>query len=230
MATHRIHKSCCFLLAIIFCQNLNATSHTDNWNSAIITGPISKDKKFKYYIQPGLTFEDDHYKYRSSYLYLGVGYQTSPHVMMWLMNAWHNRVKASGKVLNIETIREQIDWNLIDDPSLNLTSISRFEQRKDTSQPQWLIRGREKLTLRIPFSSWPTHSFVTFDELYVNFNNPAWINNNSFFDINNIFVGVGTQLSPTVSFDLGYLNQYLLRTTGNKDNNVIYLMFFVALP
>jgi hypothetical protein len=230
LSLHSFYKHCCLLIAILFCPIAFATNHTDSWNSAIITGPISKDKKFQYYIQPGLSFEDDEYKYRSTYLYLGAGYQMSHTVTVWLMNAWHNRLKASGKTLNIETIRQQIDWNVVANESWSLNSVSRLEERKDYAQPQWLLRGREKLTLRVPIKTWQNHSFVTFDEVYLNFNNPLWINNNNIFDLNNVFIGIGTQLSPIVSFDLGYLNQYVMRTTGNKNNNVIYLMFYVKFP
>jgi hypothetical protein len=218
------------IIALILCQNAFATAHTDSWNSAIITGSLSKDKKIKYYIQPGLSFEDDEYKYRSSFLYLGAGVQVTPDVIVWLMDAWHNRKRASGTVLNIETIRQEVDWNIFANDDWRLSSISRLEERKEISEPQWLLRAREKVTLRIPIKSSQNHSLVTFDEVYLNFTNPPWINNNSFFDINNAFIGIGTQLSPAVSFDFGYLNQFVQRTTGNKDNNVVYLMFYVALP
>jgi hypothetical protein len=224
-----LFKYSCLIISLIFCQYVFATAHTDSWNSAIITGSLSKDKKIKYYIQPGLSFEDDEYKYRSSFLYLGAGVQVSPDVIVWLMDAWHNRKRASGTVLNIETIRQEVDWNIFADDEWRMSSISRLEERKDISQPQWLLRGREKVTVRVPIKSWQNHSFVTFDEVYVNFTNPPWINNNSFLDLNNVFIGIGTQLSPTVSFDLGYLNQFQQRTSGNRDNNVLYLMFYVTL-
>jgi hypothetical protein len=224
-------KFCVLIIVLSICQNVFAvTQHTESWNSAIITGSLSKDKKLKYYIQPGLSFEDDKYKYRGTNLYLGFGYQTSPDIIVWLMNGWFNRLRPSGSYLNTDTIRQELDWNAITTGPFTLLSVSRLEERKNYSEPEWQIRFKEKLILRAPFNFWQNHSFVTFDEVFFTFNNPAWINCNSFFEKNNAFVGVGTRISEYVSFDLGYLNQFEMKTTGNQVNNVLYLMFNVTLP
>jgi hypothetical protein len=218
-----------FLIAVGFCQLVFSNTHTEMWSQAIITGSISKDKKIKYYIQPELSFEDDEYKYRSSNLYLGAGYQISPTIIVWLMNGLHDNRHPNGSYENINSIRQEVDWNIIPSGPHTLMSIARLEQRKNFIEPQWYVRAREKLTLRIPLSSWQNHSFVTFEEVILNFNNPAWINCNSVFNQNRAFIGIGTTLSKYVEFDLGYLNQYSLRTGGNQVNNVLYLLFNVAL-
>jgi hypothetical protein len=230
---NRTHQSfiriCCLLL---FCLSYNAaaTTHTDSWNTAIITGSLTKDKKLKYYLQPSLNFEDDQYKYRSSNLYLGLGVQSYPNLSLWLMNGWNNRLGASGKYRNTDTIRQQANWGLLANDLLSITSITRLEERKDYSEPEWSLRFRERMIFRFPLKNWERHSIVTFDEIYLNLNNPPWVNSNSVFSQNHIFLGIGTQLSPFVSFDFGYMNQYLMRLTGNQDNNIIYLAFNVALP
>lgn len=227
---YRFYQYCCVLIAILFCQTTFATNHTENWNTAIITGTLIKNTNFKYYIQPELGFEDDKYVYRSANLFLGAGYQFSPIITLWLMDSWHNRRRTNGDFENLNTIRQQLDWHPIIKDSFTLTCLTRLEERKNYAEPQWAIRLRERIILRVPFKFWENHSFVTFNEIYFDLTNPPWINSNSFIGQNHAFIGIGTKLSNTVSFDLGYLNQYQLRTTGNQINNVLYLLFNVALP
>jgi hypothetical protein len=146
------------------------------------------------------------------------------------MNGWHNRLKPNDDYQNTDTIRQQIDWHVIANDAITIVSLSRLEERKNYAEPQWALRLRERLVVRIPFKSWKNHSFVTFDEVFLDLNNPAWINSNSLFGQNRAFIGIGTQLSKFVGFDIGYLNQFETKTTGNQVNNVLYLIFNVALP
>ncbi|MBI5448271.1 MAG: DUF2490 domain-containing protein [Gammaproteobacteria bacterium] len=229
-----MRKFRCFSLIflIVFCQESVAQveHHLESWNSAQILGSLSKDKKFKYYIQPQIAFIDRENKFRGAFLFLGLGYRLTPDLIVWLMDGESNIKKAKGGVRQINTIREEIDWHTWQTNPLNFkttawANVFRLEERKESSSSQWLFRAREKVVFRTPFKSWKNHSFVAFDETFFDFNHPAWTNSDSFFQQNQLFLGVGTSFSK-VAFDLGYLNQYVLNNTPQM-NSIIYLIFYI---
>jgi hypothetical protein len=191
---------------------------TKSWSMAIITGPLSADKRIKYYLQPQLSLIDDKYKIHSLFGYVGVGYQLDSYKIIWLMNGYSWIKQSNGGIRHIDTIREQLNWNMSEVCMPYASSITRLEQRKNLDEPTWNFRLRQQILLRLPFESWPGHALVTFDEVFLNLNNPKWVHATSFFDQNRFFIGIGTTITPEVEFDIGYLNQYVFKNTDEMSN------------
>lgn len=217
------------LIGIFCCQRAVAETkeHLKNWDTLIISGPLSSESKFKYYLQPQLNLIDDKYKFNTAFLYAGIGYQYASNMTFWLMDGYVDLKKINGQVEHINVIRQQLDWDIVNTASLIFSSTSRLEERKNFAETEWAYRVRERLTLRVPFPQWEDHSLVLFDEAFFNINHPAWITSNSFMQQNRAFIGIGTVLSKQVSFDIGYLNQYVMNNTDSL-NNVLYLAFNVV--
>lgn len=221
----------CIVLGVLLMLSgvAQATSHhTGNWDTAFIMGPLSADKKIQYYLQPQIDFIDTRYKFQSAFMFIGLGYATTPTTIAWLMDAPSVIKTLSGETLHINTIRQQLDWRPQLGPRFSFVSNTRLEERKNLADPQWAFRLREKALVRYLLPHWPTHSLVTFDEIFLSLNHPAWTNSNSFFGQNRLFLGIGTQVSAVTEIDAGYLNQYLLYNNGNQLNNVLYVAFNIT--
>lgn len=197
--------------------------HTKLWNTAIIQGSFSDQSRIRYYLQPELNLVDDKYKYQTSFLYAGLGYQITPDLTLWLMDGVLYIKRINGKIRREDILRQQMNLTLIKQDQLNLAMLARLEERKDMSESRWSIRWREQLKLRVPFQVWQGHALVVFDELFFNLNHPKWTNNNSLLQQNRFFIGIGNTLTPHLSLDVGYLNQYL-RNKNESMNNVLYLI------
>lgn len=226
----RIAKyACCILLlcysVLGYCET---RQFTKIWGGAVITGPLSSDRKIQYYFQPRLNLIDDKYKFHSAFAFIGPGYAFTPAVTAWLLYGYDVTQSTSGHIHHIETIREQANWTLFHNDRLTVVSTSRLDERKQTTDPTWAFRIRQMITLRLPFKSWESHSLVLFDELFFNINHPSWINSNTFLEQNRTFVGIGTQFTPQTSLDLGYLNQYQMRIPNDLKSNVLFAQLNVA--
>lgn len=222
----------CFICStcLSFTAHAKTEHYAESWNNAVITGPLSTDKSVRYFLQPGLDFVDSPYKFGNSFLFAGVGKVLNPDMLIWTLNGYFFSRSPDGKYSQRDTLREQFDWIVYRRAGGGqLTSTSRLEIRKDLSESPLAVRVRQRFWLRLPFPSWPDHTFSMFDEIFFNINNPRWIGTKSFFDENRFFVGVGTQLSEVFSFDIGYLNQFLDRTTP-KVNNVLFIRIFATFP
>lgn len=191
---------------------------TKSWNIAIITGPLSADKRIKYYLQPQLNFIDDKYKFHNVLGYVGLGYQFDAYKIAWLMNGYTWGKTSKGHIHRIDIIREQLNWDMSEVGLQQVSGMTRLEERKDLNEPTWNLRLRQQIMLRVPFESWPGHAFVLYDEIFFNLNHPAWIQTSSFVDQNRIFIGINKTFSSEVGLDIGYLNQYLFKKQDEMSN------------
>lgn len=220
------------LFLTAFClidEAMAATQHyTKSWNTVIMQGALSSDKKLRYYLQPEINFIDDKYKIQDVFGFAGIGYQATSAITVWMMGGYSFVKKVNGSVAHRNTIRQQLDWLALTSNNIFISSLSRLEERKDSSQRGWAVRVRERVMVRLPLPHWEHHSLVLFDELFFDLNHPAWINGNTFLEQNRAFVGIGTQFSKHTSLDMGYVNQCVMKNT-NSVSHVLYVALNVQL-
>lgn len=207
--------------------NAETKENTKSWNMAIITGPLSANKRIRYYLQPQLNFIDDKYKIHNLQGYVGLGYQLDTYKIAWLMNGYTWTKTSGGNIRRLDVIRQQLNWDMAEAGLQHLSSITRLEERKDLDEPMWNLRLRQQIQLRLPFESWPGHTFIVYDEIFINLNHPAWIHSSTFVDQNRIFIGIGTTLSSEAELDIGYINQYQFKNSHDEMSNVLQIRLSV---
>jgi hypothetical protein len=87
-------------------------------------------------------------------------------------------------------------------------------------------RLRYLMSLRIPVFKNPKYpQLILADELMLHFGKAVKYSN---FEQNRIYAGINQPISKTVSFDLGYMYSYQLRTSGYQynSNHIIRLFFY----
>ncbi len=207
---------------------LKAVDHYNKlWLSSKWVGPLRGDHDAaKYYFDAHLNLIDDKHALEQAYASIGVGYQTSATVQFFLVNSYVVSERLNGQIRQEYRLWQQANWVMHDSPSYSLASRTRLEERKDFAAAPIAVRFREMVTVRVPIANWPRHYYMAFDEVFFNLNHPDWVSD-SFFQQNRAFIGVSTDISKTVSVDVGYMNQYVF---GNSQqcNNVLYINFNVS--
>ena len=88
----------------------------------------------------------------------------------------------------------------------------RFEQRWIGEDNNFRLRFRYFLSLNIPLNNKEivdkTVYFSTYNEIFIN-------GNDTFFDRNRLYGGIGYKLNKYFKFEVGYMNQFL--NNGNRD-------------
>lgn len=204
----------------------NVEHHTKLWNTAVFVGPLFKNSKIKYYFEPQLRFIDNRYKFEEAFIFLGIGYQTTSDLTLFLGGAEVISKRSTGENVYENRIWQQANWDVVKRKSFNLLSRTRLEERKRNSESQWAVRLRERMMARIPLKNCEKHSLVLFDEVFFNINHPRWVSN-KFFSQNRAFFGIGTKISEQISFDIGYLNQYIF-ANPDQMNNILLLSLNIA--
>lgn len=219
------------ILIILFSNNIwgnNTIQHTKAWATTVVTGTLIQDSPFRYYLEPQIRFIDNHYKFEEALLYVGIGYEFSPYLTLFVGDAGTISRQSSGDYVRQNRIWQQLNWNIFCKNKINVISRTRLEERKNLSEAQWAVRLRERWLLRIGFPYWQNRSIVLFDEIFFNFNHPAWAGNSGTISQNRAFVGIGTQFSKQATVDVGYLNQYQF-TVPNQVSHVLLVIVSLAL-
>lgn len=203
----------------------NAMVHyTKQWTVASIFGSFA-NSKYRYYIEPQLRLIDDRYVFNQSLFLVGLGYQLTPDIMVFTGPGWITTKDPQGVTYHDFRIWQQMTWTVYHTDLLSLNSRTRLEETTRSNAPQMALQFRQRLWVRIPIKYWNGHTLSMFDEVFFNLNHPKWASP-KFFSQNRAFIGIGTQLSKSVMFDVGYLNQYIM-STRYQQNNVLLLSFTV---
>lgn len=193
------------------------------WFAGSFLGPLSKNHpKIKYYLESQLRLIHNTYAFSEAYLYAGLAYQLTDDLVPAMGVARSVSENLQGQMLHEDRFWQMLLWDMIKNNHLVLSNRSRLEQRKDTVKSQIAWRLRERFQLRVPLKFWGKHSVDLWDEMFFNFNHPAWLGNKKVFAENRAFIGIGTPISNNTVADVGYLNQYQF-TTPNTMTNGLYL-------
>jgi len=214
--------ACIVFLLCMFKFAYGIEMHTKEWNSVIFTGPLStENNRLKYYVEPDLRFIDDNYKFSQAFFWLGLGYQVAPTLVLYAGDATGTTRGLSGVYRHYNIPWQQANWALGKAFSGDLESRTRLEEIKNTTEPVWAVKLREKLQLKIPIKTWEGHAIALSDEVFFNLQNPKWTNTPSIFSQNRAFMGLSTKLTQHVSFVIGYMNQYQLTKTKQLSNILV---------
>lgn len=211
-----------FSLVAMASSAIATTDHYSKiWLSTKYLGPLGNSTAAKLYWDAHLNFIDDKYKFEQAYASVGAGYQTSATLQLFLINSYVISEKLNGTMQQEYRLWQQTNWVITDNYQYSLLSRTRLEARKNFAAAPIALRLREQLTIRIPIQNLPHYYYMLFDEVFFNLNHPYWVGN-SFFDQNRAFIGISKDVSKLISVDIGYLNQYVLRTP-HQLNSVFYL-------
>ena len=168
----------CSWLSLLFSPLLHADpvkQHTKIWTSVPITGSITADKKWNYYLEPQLRFIDDKYKFNHANLFVGAYYQATDSLSFWLGAFRNYTITLNGNSQQEFALWQQVVWKILDNNNLKLTSRSRFEERRNFRRPQLSNRFREKITAERPLNHSNKYFLVVADEVFFQLNQPPWV-------------------------------------------------------
>lgn len=200
---------------------------TKIWSNLRLTGPISEDKTWGYYVEPQLRFIDNEYKFNQINLYAGFYKNVSDSTSLWLGVMRRYEQKSDGDIFLENRIWEQLVADLITKDNVEFVSRSRLEQRKNVDSTKLANRFRQRFTLKLPLSLGPRYYFVIADEMFIQLNQPDWVSQRVFSE-NRAAIGIEGPINKVASYEVGYLNQYQFGNP-NQMGNVVYFNLVVKM-
>ena len=155
----------------------------------------------------------------------GIGYALTDHSTVWIGYAHVINFPASGDNIHEDRIWQQYMWSGAT-PLGAFTSRTRFEQRWQTNGNETGGRFRQMFKLSWPLPFYQPVSLVGWDEVFIHLNDTNWGARQG-FDQNRGFAGIGYRVQPTLLIEIGYMNQYINRSTVDNLNHVLSLNLFL---
>ncbi len=179
------------------------------------------DPSFYFARVGGAYFLDSRFSFAAGYAHLWLAQDTE----IGLKFADENRIYQQAlwrapieRVTFLQRVRTEQRWNEI---------LSRETGEVDRIQFTHRIRFLFSMSLRV-FESPSLPRLVVADEVHIQFGDEIIYNT---FNQNRIFVGISQRISPTVSFDFGYMHVYQQKATGFEyDSNHTIRLFFYYTP
>lgn len=201
---HSFLACLCLLSSSVFA----VTEHTGLWTGFGIVGPLNLGPDYKYYVDSELDLIDSPYKFDEFYSSVGIGKKLNKHWLVFLVNRFSvTKAISNGQMHYTYILWQDANWHTKITNGTDVSIRNRLEERWRFSESEINLRLRERIMLRMPLSWWPNHTFVVSNESYLNLNRPVWVTD-AFYAQNQLFLGIGMQLTKKVEMDIGYLNKY----------------------
>ncbi|WP_165475068.1 DUF2490 domain-containing protein [Legionella yabuuchiae] len=194
-----------WLLLALFATNLFANrTLSGTWDS--LTFMFDENKPFFYFVELEGRFYNRP-EINQSLTRLAAGHRMDD-LRFWLGYDYSQSLDSSKR--NIQTIWQQVSFNLVDSNSFIWFYYSRFEQRFFSQGHGTALRSRNQGTI-IARDFFPKRiSPVFVGELFVNVNHPHWVSRKTISQTR-YFMGIQKPLTNSMTLTLGYLNINVFR-------------------
>jgi hypothetical protein len=192
------------------------TTDRQVWTAVSFTGPVWEDSRLLMWFDGHARFSDDAGGLGVSILRPGLGWKVNDKVSLW---SGYARVTSDTGSGDIEEDRfwQQSTYSLPGFLDGHVSGRTRLEQRwRDIGDGTgWRLRQSFRWSKQI--SETPL-SLVLWNETFVAFNETDW-GQQSGYDQNRAFAGVGFKMNERSQIDFGYLNNHIRRSGPDTSNH-----------
>ena len=228
-------------LVVIAGSEIFASENTQQdfrlWAPVFLTVPLSTS--FLGYAEVNPRFGDDVSQLDQLILRTAVGYKLDDRWSVWQGYAWNtvyyrgnDQPDFNGEQRLYQQLSYTDKFSLLESfPFVKILSRTRLEERWIQHVSDTAFRARTMIRVDVPLPMFPSWSFVTFDEIFVNLNGVSGGPEGG-FDQNRFFIGFNKEFMKQVSVDLGYQMQITNSRSDeftNEINNCILLNVFINL-
>lgn len=230
---YRTAKTLALFASATLATSLPAQTHDDGalWLAALATGrfadPQSDYGNLRWWLEGQGRWRNEGEDLELAFVRPGVGYALSSRTTVWLGYGLFDTDPVGRPSFLEHRVWQQLSWNAPVE-GFTLSSRTRVEQRfvEDESETGWRLRQMVKFTL--PLTESKGTFLSVWDEGFYDANDTRWGERTGFRQ-NRAFAGLGFFLNDAHkhSLEVGYLNQWIDRTTVDAENHALLVMLFL---
>ncbi len=214
------------------CLSANTTQQDfQTWLNATITGYVATNNPpanhLKYWVEGQERIGENSTHSSQTLARVGLGYALQPNLSLWFGYAWiRTGTPYTSYPFNENRIWQQLLWTSTV-KNFRLMSRTRTEQRFLANNSSVAYRIRQLSKISIPWTASSRSTFVVADEIFWHKNDFIG-NQGQGFDQNRLFIGLGYRVDNAITFEYGYMNQFIKRfNVPNVLNNNISVNMYV---
>ena len=214
-----------FLILISSCPCKAVQNDLGLWTLVIITLPINE--KFSSQLEVNPRLQDNVTKFNQLFLSPSLTYKLNKFLSFTQGYSWNPEFNPFS---NRSRIWEQVQLSNTFQ-KLRFENRFRLEERFIEDISGIPVRGRYRIGTWIPLDKEKKWTFVTWDEIFVNFNSRPEGPQGG-VDRNWLFAGINKKISEKVNLEGGYMFQYINNRSPKQDllNHVILVNLYINLP
>jgi hypothetical protein len=196
------------------------------WVGAMVEKPLIPDRQWSYLIFTQLRYINQSQAWQSALLEGALGYYLTPRQSLWFGYRYSLLTPPDGYRPE-NRLWQQMTWVAVMNDHNTVILRNRIEETKYAYQSQISVRLRERLLVE-----WWQHYFgalnpLVYDEVFFQLSKTNYTSSR-LINQNRLFLGVNVRASTDHFWEVGYINQYLMRTpqqTQNSMNHIISITY-----
>lgn len=197
----------CLSTSIAFGNACASETQTKLWTAAVWVGPLAKDSRYIYFIEPDLRFVDNSYKFSQALLWAALGYEFPSSNKLLIGDAANTTRNNFGEYIHTNVLWQQYDFGMLHYDNSHVFNRVRMQEAKNLQESQWSIILRERVLYKHKIPFWDNHAIGVSDEIFINMKHPDWVPSNKFIAENRFMISLDNYITKQVNFAVSYMNQ-----------------------
>lgn len=173
------------------------------------------------YIFSQLRFIDESHSWQTGLIEGGVGYHFVKDQSFWIGYRWSGHHPYDGFYQENRLFQQSIkEINLV---SSDFIYRARLEEAERGNSRQISIIFRQKFSLAIHHELKPNVRPLLYDEIFFQLH-PTDYTTNKLISENRMFIGLNWYISSKTGYEIGYINQFQIKTPSNKQNVMSHII------
>lgn len=184
---------------------------------------LSEDKKWLSFLYSQLRLIDQSHPWQATIFETGIGYRLLNDKSIWFGYRWTGNNPNNG-FSQQNRLFQQFIWQMKLGKQERIIFRARLEESQLSHQSQIAFRFRQRVALELDHAFIYSKLFPFFyDEVFFQLNNTNYTSS-KFVSQNRVFVGFNFHLSKENWWEIGYINQFQMRTPLNNQNLLSHIL------
>lgn len=225
--TQYLNKKCQVIIAIFFSllffveKSLALEQYERAWFGIMAQQSYEKDPKWLSYIFSQLRVVNDSRPWHSILLEGAVGYQLAPTENIWIGYRWTGRNLYNDFFQENRLFQQNISQ--IKSDLYRVIIRTRLEQITLSNNSKIGLRFRERFAFEIKYPLFENALPYLYDEVFFRLNRTAFLPE-SFLGENRLFLGFNLYVTPTIWWEIGYMNQFQVKAPQQTQNQMSHIL------
>jgi hypothetical protein len=217
------HQNIIILSAFLSIPNAFALEQNDKQWFAV-NAQQSWGEKWYSFIFSQARFVDEAHPWQAILLEGGLGYKLTTDKSIWLGYRWTGRNPYNG-FYQENRLFQQIIWNKKLNTSQRFISRTRLEEITLSNINQIGLRLRQRFALEINHAFFKDLFPFLYEEVFFQLNHPVYMPR-TLIGENRLFLGFNLYLTKKTWWEIGYINQYQIKTPLQTQNQMSHILSF----
>lgn len=195
--------------------------YSKEWMGLNVQHTLPRNNKWHSFLFSQLRLVNQSKPWQAALVEVGLGYQLTDEKNIWFGYRWTGRNPYNGFYEENRLFQQLINQKRRKIFLFNLRT--RLEEITQGNSNQVGLKLRQRLSIESNIPLWKDNFFYSYDEVFFRLNRTNFMSQ-TIFGENRLFLGVNIRNSKKDWWEVGYINQYQIRTPQQTQNSMSHII------